>query len=116
MNDKHADRKGGQTYEQGHAYNKSTVSNLCIEFAGKEEREQKGGYAYKTKHKPRSARNTGRKTGREETIHTRHRLMKTGKQRRNVREGDGGCYWQSAKVGDSHSEMPRSGQAVWKFL
>ena len=26
--------------------------------------------------------------GRENRIHTRHRLMKTGKQRRNVREGD----------------------------
>ena len=36
----------------------------CIEFAGKEDREQKGGYKYKSKHKPRSARNTCRKTGR----------------------------------------------------
>jgi len=39
---------------------------ICIKFAGKEGREQKGGYEYKTKHKPRSARNTGRNTGREE--------------------------------------------------
>ena len=31
----------------------------------KEEREQKGGYGYRTKNKPRSARNTSRKTGRE---------------------------------------------------
>jgi len=37
-----------------------------------------------------AARATGRKTGREESIRTRHRLMKTGKQRRNVREGDRG--------------------------
>ena len=34
-----------------------------------------------------------RQTGREENIDTRHRLMKTGKQRRNVREGDQGYYW-----------------------
>ena len=55
-------------------------------FAENEEREQKGGYGYKTKHKPRSARNTGTKTGREESIlvvHTRHRLKETGKQTRN---------------------------------
>ena len=70
--EKHADRKGGQTYEQGHVYNKSAVPKICIEFAGKEEREQKGGYEYKTKHKSRSARNTTRETGREESIHIRH--------------------------------------------
>jgi len=35
-----------------------------------------------------AARNTGRKTGREESIHTRHRLIETGKQTRKVREGD----------------------------
>jgi len=69
------------------------MPKICIEFAGKEEREQEGGHVYKTKHKRRSARNTGRKTGREEIIYTRHRLMKTGKQRRNVREGGRGCYW-----------------------
>jgi len=63
------------TYEQGQAYTKSTMLNLCIEFAQKEGREQKGSYEYKTRHKPRSARNTGRKTGREETIHTRRRLI-----------------------------------------
>jgi len=42
------------------------VPKICIELAGKEERKQKGGCEYKTKHKPRSARNTGRKTGKED--------------------------------------------------
>ena len=46
-----------------------------------------------TGHKTRSAHNTGRKTGREESIHIRHRIIETGKQTRNVREGDQGCYW-----------------------
>jgi len=43
------------------------TTKLCIEFAGKEEREHKGGYEYKSKHKPRSARcvNTCNSTGRE---------------------------------------------------
>ena len=64
-----------------------------MEFVGKEERKQKGGYEYRTNHKARSARNTDRQTGKEESIHTRHRLMKTSKQRRNVREGDRGYDW-----------------------
>ena len=34
-NDKHADRKGGQTWEQGNAYINSTVTKVSIEFAGK---------------------------------------------------------------------------------
>jgi len=34
-------------------------------------------YEYRTEHKTRSVRNTGRKTGREENIHTRHRLIET---------------------------------------
>ena len=46
-----------------------------------------------TEHKTLSAHNTGRKTGREESIHIRHRIIETGKQTRNVREGDQGCYW-----------------------
>jgi len=75
-------RKGTQTWEQGCAYIKSTMTKV----EEKEDRKQKGGYEYKTKHKPRSARNTGRKTGREESIHTRHRLLETGKQTRNGRE------------------------------
>ena len=66
QNNRHADREEGQTYEQGHAYNKSTVPKICIGFAGQEEREQKGCYEYKTKYKLRSARNIGRKTGKEE--------------------------------------------------
>jgi len=45
----------------------SPCQKYVLKFARKEEREQKGGYEYKTKHKPRSARNTGRKTGREES-------------------------------------------------
>ena len=61
---------------------------MSIKFVRNEERKQKGGYEYRTEHKTRSARNTGRSTGREEIIHTRHRLIDTGKQTRNVREGD----------------------------
>jgi len=86
---KHADRKRGQAYEQGHAYNKSTVPKICIEFAGKEQRDQKCGYQYKTKHTPRCARHTTRKTGREESMHIRHRIIGTSKQT----EGDWGYYW-----------------------
>ena len=66
QNNNHVDRKAGETYEQGHTHNKNTVPKICIELAGKEERKQKGGCEYKTKHKPRSARNTGRKTGKED--------------------------------------------------
>jgi len=76
---------------------------VSIEFVEKEEKKQKGGYEYRTDYKTRSARNVDRKTSREESVHTRHRLMKTSKQRRNVCEGDRGYYWYSAKVGDSHS-------------
>jgi len=43
-------------------------------------------------HKTRRVRNTDRKRGREESIHTRHRLIETDKQTRNVREGDRGYY------------------------
>jgi hypothetical protein len=63
-----------------------------INFVEKEKRKQKGVYEYrteyKTENKTRSARNTDRKTGRKESIHTRHRLIETGKQTRSVREGD----------------------------
>jgi len=38
-----------------------------LDFVEKEERKQKGGYEYRTEHKTRSARNTGTKTGREES-------------------------------------------------
>ena len=34
---------------------------VSIEFVEREERKQIGGYEYRTKHKTRSARNTGRK-------------------------------------------------------
>jgi len=70
-----------------------TVKKVSVKFAEKEEREQKGGYEFRTEHKTRSACNRGRKTGREESIHTRHRLIETGKQTRKVREGDRGYYW-----------------------
>jgi len=69
-------------------YIKSTVTMVSIEFAEKEERKQRCGYDYETEHKPRSARNTGRKTGREENTHIRQRLIETGTQTRNVRERD----------------------------
>ena len=102
QNKKREDRKGGQTQEQDYAYIKSTVTKVSIEFAEKE-RKPKGGYEYRSEHNTRSARNTGIKTGREESIHTRRRIIETGKQTRNGREGDPGYYWQSAKVVDSHS-------------
>ena len=70
------------------AYIKSTATTISIEFAEKAERKQKGGYDYETEHKPHSAHNAGRKTGREENIHTRHRLIETGKQTRNGLKGD----------------------------
>jgi len=56
-----------------------TVTLMSIKFVEKETSKQKGGHEYRTKHKTRSARNTGRTTGREENIHTRHRLTETGK-------------------------------------
>jgi len=69
------------------------VTYLTIKFAEKGTNKQQGGYEYGPEHKTRSARKTGRKTGREENIHTLHRLIETGKQTRNVREGDQGYYW-----------------------
>jgi len=70
-----------------------TVTQVSIKFVEKEERKQQGSHEYKTERKTRSARNAGRKTGREEKIHTRHRLIETGKQTRDVHEGDQGYYW-----------------------
>jgi len=69
------------------------VTEVSIGFAEIEDREKKGGYEYKTKHKTRSAHNTGRKTGREENIHIRHRIIETGKQARTGLGGDRGYYW-----------------------
>jgi len=66
---------------------------VSVECVKKEERKQKGGYEYGTKLETRSACNTDRQTGRAENIHTRHRLIETGKQRENVRQGDRGYYW-----------------------
>ena len=92
-----------------------TVTEVCIKFVEKEERKHKGGQEYRTKHKTRSACNTGRKTGREESIITQHRLMETGKQTRKVREGDQGQYWENAKVGDSHFEVQTRHPACYAF-
>jgi len=61
-----------------------TVTYMSIIFLEKAERKQKGGYEYRTEHKTCSARNTDRKTGREESIHTRHRLV-------DYRQTDKGC-------------------------
>jgi len=68
---------------------------MSIKFVEKEERnlKQKDGQGYRTEHKTRSACNTGRKIGREDSIHTRHRLIETGKQTRKVPEGDLGYNW-----------------------
>jgi len=57
-----------------------TVTQVFIKSAEKEERKQKGGYEFRTEHKTRSKCNTCRKTGKEESIHTRHKLLETGKQ------------------------------------
>jgi len=46
-----------------------------------------------TEHKSRSAQNTGRKTGGDESILIRHRIIETGKQTRNGLGGDRGYYW-----------------------
>ena len=69
-----------------------TVTEVSTKFVEKEERKQKGDEECRTEHKTRSAHNTGRETGREESIHTRHRFMERGKQTRKVprREGDRG--------------------------
>ena len=56
-----------------------TVTQVSITFVEQEERTQKSAYKNRTEHKTCSARNTGRKTGREKSIHTRHRLIDTGK-------------------------------------
>ena len=88
-NNKHTNRKGGQTYEQGHAHNKITVPKKMYWIRRKRRKRTKGGYEYRSKHKPRSVCNTGR----EEIIHTWHRLIETGKQTRNVLGGDRGYYW-----------------------
>jgi len=55
----------------------------------------KGGYEYKTEHTSRSARNTTRKTGTEESIHIRHRLIEIGKQTRNGLGGDWGYSFKT---------------------
>ena len=92
-NSKDVDREGKQVYENGFAYINSTVTKVSIEVVEKQETKPKGACENRTKHTTRSARNTGIKTSREENIHTRHRIIETGKQTRNGREGDQGYYW-----------------------
>jgi len=70
-----------------------TVAEVSFKIVEKVSRNQKGDDEYRTEHETRSARNTGRKTCGEESIHTQHRLIETGKQTRRVREGDQGYYW-----------------------
>ena len=70
-----------------------TVAQASIKFVEKEKPKRKDGSGYRTEQKTCSARNTGRKTNREENIHTRHTLTETGKQTRKVREGDQDYYW-----------------------
>jgi len=70
-----------------------TVIRVSIKFVEKGTNKPKRGYEYRTEHKTRTGRNTGRTTGRQENMHTRHRLIETGKQTRNVREGDRGYHW-----------------------
>jgi len=72
---------------------RTSIGNVTwgsIKYVQKEERRQEGGYELRTEHKTRSTHNTCRETGREEIIHTRHRLIGTGKKARKVREGDRG--------------------------
>jgi len=54
---------------------------------------EKGGYECGTEHKTLRAQNTDRKTVREESTHTRHRIKKKGKPTRKMREGDRGYYF-----------------------
>jgi len=61
---------------------------VSIRFVEKGTSNHKGGNKYRTEHKTRTARNTGRTTGREDNIPTQHRLIETGKRTRKVREGD----------------------------
>jgi len=81
-----------ESYGQGYVYSNRYII-VCFEI-------RRGGYEYGTEHKTRSAQNTERQTGREESIHTQHKLIESGNQIRNVREGDRGYhYWYSAKHG-----------------
>jgi len=77
-----------------------TVTEVSITFVKKTSQETKKVVMseYRTEHETRSVRNTRRKAGRDESIHTRHRLIETGKHTRKVHEGDRGYYWYSAKV------------------
>ena len=74
-----------EIYQQGYVYNTSHIF-VCFEILI-------GDYEDETGHATRSALNTDKQTSREENIHTRHKLIETGKQRRNEREGDRGYYW-----------------------
>jgi len=72
-----------ESYEQDYVYNNSHVG-VYFEI-------EKGNYECGTEHETRSAPKTqidiNRQTGREETIHTRHKLIETG----SVRHTDNEC-------------------------
>jgi len=74
-----------ESNEQGYVYNNSRMG-VCFEI---EKGECESGRTRNTQR----AQNTDGQTGRKENIQTRHKLIETGKQIRNVREGDRGYYW-----------------------
>ena len=57
-----------------------TFTQVSIRFVEAGKRKQKGGQGYITENQTRSAWNIGKNIGREDIIHTRHRLKETGKQ------------------------------------
>jgi len=69
------------------------VQEICIEFAEKEEREQKVVMHTNPNTNHAALATQAEISGREESIHKRHRLIETGKQTRNGLGGDLGYYW-----------------------
>jgi len=86
MNKEYKDVDGRKVgpYGQGHMYSDSHI-DVCLKL-------KRTVYEYETEHKTSSVQHTIRHTGREESIHTRHKLIEAGKQIRNVREEDRGYY------------------------
>jgi len=72
-------------------YNNSHI-DVCFEIPI-------GDYEYGTGHETRSALDTNKQMCGEENKHTRHNLIETGKQRRNVREtkDDDDCFYYFQK-------------------
>jgi len=77
---KDADGRGTESFGQENKYINMHV-DVYFEI-------RNGDYEYGKPHKTRSVRNTDRQPGKEESIHTRNKLIESGKQIRNVREGD----------------------------